>query len=367
MRSTRAEISVGNLIHNVGAIRQASGNCALMAMIKANGYGHGMIETAKILRREGVEFLGVAFVDEAIALREAGDAGAIAVMTPPEPGDAPLYAQFGLRAVVSTPEEVRELSASARAAETEIYVHLYIDTGLSRDGVRPSDLAEFWENTAKTEAIVWEGCCTHFATADDADMGFAREQLAAFNRSVDFLTANGADFRYLHAANTGALAQLPEARFNLVRPGYSLYGLVPAEHLSAQLPVKPLLTWKTAILSVRRIPAGTGVSYGRRFVALQETTIATIPVGYGDGYMRNLSGKQDVLIGGRRFPVVGTICMDECMVDVGNYPVNRGDEVVLLGSQGGETISAAELAAHCNTIGYEIVTAISARVPRVYE
>ncbi|GAB1430807.1 alanine racemase [Ignavibacteria bacterium] len=366
MRATRVEISVKNLIHNIEVIRQTSAGCAIMAMIKANGYGHGIVETAKILRRENIEFLGVAFTDEAVALRNAGDEGAIAVLTPPEPDDAPLFAKYNLRPVISTLDEAMRLSTAASDAGVEIYAHLYIDTGLSRDGVLPDDIPCLWEKISKLGGIVWEGCCTHFATADDTNLEFAREQLAKFNGSLAFLAKNGANFRYIHAANTGALTQFPEARFNLVRPGYSLYGLSPASHLDAQLPVKPLLTWKTKILSLRRIPAGTSVSYGRRYISECETVIATIPVGYGDGYMRNLSGKQEVLIGGRRFPTAGVVCMGECMVDVGDYPVNLGDEVVLIGSQGNETITVAELAANCNTIGYEIITAISARVPRIY-
>lgn len=366
MRATRVEISVKNLIHNIKIIRQTSVGCAIMAMIKANGYGHGIIETAKILRRENIEFLGVAFTDEAVALRNSGDEGAIAVLTPPEPDDAPLFAKYNLRPVISTLDEAMRLSTAASDAGVEIYVHLYIDTGLSRDGVLPEAIPELWEKISKLKGIVWEGCCTHFATADDTNLEFAREQLTKFNNSLAFLAKNGANFRYIHAANTGALTQFPEARFNLVRPGYSIYGLLSAPHLETLLPVKPILTWKTKVLSLRRISAGTSVSYGRHYIAKHETTIATIPVGYGDGYMRNLSNKQDVLIGGRRFPIIGVICMDECMVDVGDYPVKIGDEVVLIGSQGNETITVAELAKNCNTIGYEIITAISARNPRIY-
>lgn len=350
----------------MGVIRRTAAGCAVMAMIKANGYGHGILEIAKIVRKQNVEFLGVAFVDEAIALRKSGDNGMIAVMTPPEAGDAPLYAEYNLRAVVSSSDEARELSAAARAAETTIFAHLYLDTGLSRDGVFPQEIPAFWEQVRSLDGLVWEGCCTHFATSEEANTGFARKQLAVFNGVVDYFLEQGVVFKYLHVANTGAITQLPESRFNLIRPGYSLYGLIPAGHLADDLPLKPVLSWKTKVLSVRRIPAGTSVSYGRRFTAEKETSIATLPVGYGDGYMRNLSGKQDVLIAGSRFPVVGTICMDEIMVDVGDAPVQKGDEVILIGSQGSETIPASELAANCNTIGYEIVTAISARVPRVY-
>ncbi len=366
MRSTRVEISVKNLTHNISVIRRASGNRAMMAMVKANGYGHGMVETAKILRSEGIEFLGVAFTDEAVALRQSGDDGPIAVMTPPEPHESALFAKYQLRAVVSSQQEVEELSAAAQEHRTNIYAHLYIDTGLSRDGLQPSEVHSFWMSAAQTKNIVWEGCCTHFATAEDANTEFSSKQIAVFNHALQELEKNGAKFKYIHAANTGALTQLPDARFTLIRPGYSIYGLLPSEHLLEYLPVKPILTWKTVVLSLRRISAGTSVSYGRKYIAERETTIVTIPVGYGDGFMRCLSGKQEVLIGGKRFPIVGVVCMDECMVDIGDYSVQRGDEVVIIGSQGKETITINELAKNCNTIGYEIVTAISGRVPRLY-
>lgn len=337
-----------------------------MPMVKANAYGHGMMECSAILSEEGADFLGVAFASEGVALRDYGITTPIVVMTPPEPSEASLFCRYDLQPVACSIESMRVLSGEATRQQTILRYHLYIDTGLSRDGVLPEEAVRFMHAVSSLPNCEAIGICTHFATSDEEDTSFAEEQLKSFNQVIGNLGNSGIHFAFIHAANTAGIAHLPEAKFTLVRPGLSMYGCAPTDELERKLSLEPILTLKSSVLSLRRLPARTSVSYGRRYFTTQETTIATIPIGYGDGYMRALTGKAECLIRGKRYPIVGTICMDECMVDVGDDALECGDEVILIGKQGRESITAGHVAQQCGTIPYEILTAISARVPRVY-
>jgi alanine racemase len=366
MRSTIAQINTLYLRQNFRSLRSLAPNSAIMPMVKANAYGHGIIECSEILSQEGADFLGVAFASEGILLRQAGNDTPIVVMTPPEPNELSEFVEHNFQAIACSAETVQKISIEAKKQNKIAQLHLYIDTGMSRDGIMPQDALEFMHKTNALSNIEWTGICTHFATSDENNTSFAEFQLNLFNQVIENLRQNGFSFPHTHAANTAAIAHLPFAQFNLIRPGLSLHGCAPTNELAYELHLKPTLTLKSSILSLRRVPKGTPVSYGRRYYTTQETTIATIPIGYGDGYFRSLIGKAECLIRGKRYSIVGTICMDECMVDVGNDTVEYGDEVMLIGKQGNEIITANQIAQQCGTIPYEVLTAISARVPRVY-
>ena len=366
MRVTTAEIDCSALRENFRALRRCAGGRAIMAIVKANAYGHGMIRCAQIFRSEGTEFLGVAFADEGAELREAGDSGPIVVLSPPLPEEADLFCRYGLDIAACSLPAMHAFSEAARSAGRTLNAHLYIDTGMRRDGIEPSEAVAFMKACSGLDNIRFTGVCTHFATSDEADRSFALRQLDLFCAAVGELEKAGYRFPFVHAANSGGVINLPQAHFTVVRPGLTLYGYDPSERQEQRVAVRPAMTLRTRINSVRHVPAGTPVSYGRKYHTGRDSWIATIPIGYGDGFTRLLTGRASCLIRGRRFPVVGAICMDQCMVDTGDTNVEPGEEVVLIGTQDSETISAAEIAATLGTIPYEVLTAVSARVPRSY-
>lgn len=368
MRSTQAYIDTDALAWNVSLVRHRVGDRRLLGMVKANAYGHGMVEVARVLLASGVDVLGVAFVDEALVLRRNGIAAPIMVLTPTEFHEAATVVEHGLEVVICDIQQARRLSAVARSSG-RIDAHVYIDTGMHREGFLPHDAVDSILALKDLEGLHCKGICTHFATADDVNSGFVAEQVERFVEVLESCTAAGMTFSYVHAANTGGIWNTVDALFTMVRPGLSLYGysVVPAD----ELPLRPVMSLVSRVLSTRRIAAGESVSYGRRWYATEATTIATIPIGYGDGYGRELAGKAQCLINGRRYPIVGTICMDECMVNVGDDAVAVGDSVVLMGTANTNEgspmhIDARVLAEWANTIPYEITTAVTARVPRRY-
>jgi alanine racemase len=362
VRSTVAEVRRSALLHNLHEIRRTAPDAQVMAMVKANAYGHGMIEVAHVIE-PAVDFFGVAVMSEGLALRSYGITKPIVVMMPPDIYDAQHFCERDLQLVACSMDILRDFDAEARRFNKVMKAHLYIDTGMRRDGIEPHDARAFMDECSTLKNIKVIGICTHFASSDDADTSFTEHQLTLFNDTMADLARAGYTFDYVHASNSGALFRHPRAHFNLVRVGLSLYGIAPASVVDS--PLQPVLTLKTRVNALRRIAAGESVSYGRRFVSAKETTIATIPIGYGDGYSRMLTGKAQCLLHGKRFPIVGAICMDECMIDAGDEEVKLGDEVVLIGPQGAETISAREIAETLHTIPYEITSMITSRVPRV--
>lgn len=369
MRSTVATIDLDALAWNYRVLRSQIGDRAMLGMVKANAYGHGMIGVARTLQHLGVDMLGTAFVSEAQELRDAGITAPIMVLTQVEPHEAEQAVALGVVAVIGDLGQANALANAALRARTTAEVHLYVDTGMSRDGVRAHEAVAFTEALMSMKGLRCTGICTHFATADDPHNPFMAEQLSTFRRVVEQCAAAGCSFATVHAANTGALWQSSDTHFTMVRPGLSLYGYASTDSSVATL--RPVLRLSSAVVSLRRVWPGDTVSYGRRYMVSEESTIATVPIGYGDGYMRALTGLAQCLIGGKRYPVVGTICMDEIMVNVGNDAIELGDEVVLCGTQhtnqGGGAINLDELATWASTIPYEITTAISARVPRLFK
>ncbi len=366
IRPAWAEIDLGCIRHNVGEVAgHLQDGVQMMAVVKANGYGHGAVQVAKTVRECGVNWIGVAIVEEGISLRRAGIEGPILILGVSPARQAPLIVPHGLTAALCTYDGAEALSAAAVAAGTTVKVHVKVDTGMGRLGLLPHEVIPFVKRIRELPHLVVEGIFTHFSTADDCDRGYFHQQLHLFQQVLAGLDSEGIRIPVVHAANSAAAVTAPEAQFNLVRAGVALYGLQPAPELVA-LDLRPALSLKANVSYVHTVPQGTGISYGRRYLARSETAVATIPVGYADGYSRLLSSRAEVLVHGRRFRLSGNVCMDQCMIDVGPEPVQIGDEVVLIGRQGDDEVTAMELASIMGTLHYEIVCLISERIPRVY-
>lgn len=365
-----AEVDLSAVAHNVREIRRVVGSSIrVMAIVKADAYGHGAGEVSKTALAGGADWLGVARLAEGIALRKAGLDAPILVLghTPPE--QAAEVAHYELAQTVYTCEMASDLAAAAEREGRKVRVHVKIDTGMGRIGwVADSPAIPEILSIAGLPGLEIEGIFTHFATADSKNKNYARVQLDRFLAAVEALRKGGLEIPLKHAANSAALLEMPETRLDMVRPGIILYGLLPSGEIDRTLiNLRPAMSLKARVAYVKNVPAGFKVSYGCTFISSKPTTIATLPLGYADGYSRLLSSKGEVLIHGRRAPVAGRICMDHLMVDVGHIPgVEIGDEAVLFGRQGDAGIAADEIAVRLGTINYEVVCMVSHRVPRIF-
>ena len=362
MRATHATVDLARLRSNLGVLAGAAGpEVPLCLAVKANAYGHGITAVARAAVDAGVSMLGVATVDEAVSLRDAAVAAPVLLLGLPSADDIGELVASGAQTMVADLALARELSATAGAVDASVAVHIKVDTGMGRIGCPPERAGELWAAVAELPHLDVAGIATHFARADEEQLDYTRGQLARFLAACDDC---GTAVR--HAANSAALLRLPESRLDMARPGIAAYGIRPSRYLPAETELLPALRWTTRIVQMKQVAAGTGFSYGHRYHTRATTWIATLPVGYGDGYRRGLSDRAQVAIGGRRYPVVGTICMDQCLVDIGPRPTAAvGDEVTLIGDP--PAPSAEELAAWLDTIPYEVLTGIAARVPRRYE
>jgi alanine racemase len=372
-----AEVNLDAIAHNIAQLRaRLAPRVRMLAPVKANAYGHGLVPVARHVAQCGVHMLGVARYEEGVALRRAGITAPILIFGQTPPQAVPQLLANDLTATVFSTMAARQLSDAARGAHGRLKVHIKIDTGMGRlgllaDGLR-LDLAadDISEITAlvRMAGLEAEGIYTHFASADMPDKSDAGRQLDRFVDLLDRLAAAGVHFQLRHAANSAAIFTMPESHLDMVRPGIALYGLYPCDDIDRRATLlKPAMALKARIVHIKPVPAGFKISYGGTYTTPTATTIATIPVGYADGYFRALSSRGQMLVGGLRAPVVGRVCMDLTMLDVGHIPkAEVGSEVVILGSQGKETISAEEIAHLLNTIHYEVVSTIMARVPRVY-
>lgn len=370
IRPTRAELDLGALNRNLATLRTAAPGVDVLAVVKADAYGHGAVPISRALEAAGVRFLGVALVEEGLALREAGLRSDILVLGGAYDGGWEAMLEHGMIPVVFRPEHLTALEAAARARKTTARAHMKVDTGMGRLGVLPADVPAFLEAARACRNVSLEGLCSHFANADLADAALTELQVTRFRTALGQMRAAGFDPRWRHLSNSAGLLALPEARdgveMNLARPGLGLYGLQPAPWLRPPRMLEPVLSWKTTVVHLKSVPTGTPISYGSTWTAPRPSRIATLPVGYADGWSRLLSNRGAVLVRGRRAPVVGRVCMDLCMVDVTDIPgAEVGDEVVLIGRQGAEVQDAHQLAALQNTIAYDVLCAIGARVPRV--
>jgi alanine racemase len=368
VRPTRAEIDLSAIAANVVYARRLAGSqTAVMAVVKADGYGHGAVQVAKAALDAGATWLGVAAPEEAIPLRAAGVASRILVLGPIMPEQAELVVDQDLDQCVSNPVQAEALDRAARDRGRVLSLHLKLDTGMGRVGLRPHEARAAWEKIRGLSWVRVVGLMTHFADAEAEDPAFSREQLLRFAEAARSLAAAGLHAPICHAANSAGLLFLPEARLDLVRPGIMLYGYHPKGRKQADPWLRHALRLRTEISQIHDVLRGESVSYGRTFVAPHDLRVATLPVGYADGVGRLLSNRGSVLVRGRRAPIVGRVCMDMTMIDVSGIPNARvGDEALLIGRQGDEEISADEVAEILGTISYEVLCRIGPRVPRVY-
>jgi len=350
------------IAHNLRVVKGVAQGCKVLAVVKADGYGHGIVPISLKLQTEGVDGFGVALAEEGLELRGAGIDRAILVLNGIHGGAHRDVIASGLTPVLY---EISEAAAfHAVAGGRPIDVHLKVDTGMGRLGVPVANLAEFLTDLRSFPSIRIAGLMTHLSTAD-ADPDFVAVQLASFAHADGLVRRYGHDPVVRHAANSAALFRHPEAHFDWVRPGIALYGYPGADSIDA--PLRPAMRWRTELIRIRMLEPGESAGYGRTFRATRQMRLATIPLGYGDGLLRSASNRAEVLIGGRRCPVVGNVSMDLTTVDVSTVPdVALGDEVLLLGEQNGESLDARDLARATGTIPYEILTNVSRRVPRVY-
>ncbi len=367
-RPVWAEVNLGAVAHNVREIRKLlQPDTKLMAVVKADAYGHGALPVARVALASGAERLAVAILDEALALRRGGITAPILILgyTPPE--QAPLVVEHDLTQTVFSLEVIQAISAAAAAAGKTARVHIKVDTGMGRIGVFPSEAPDFAEAVSRLPGIFIEGVYTHMACADEQDKAYTRWQFDRFKEALAGIKARGVAIPLKHVANSATTLDLPEMHLDMVRTGIILYGLWPSPEVRRVIDLKPAMQLKARVAYVKKVPPGTSISYGRQFTTSSPSVIATLPLGYADGWSRLLSNKAAVLIRGQRAPVVGRVCMDQCMVDVTHIPgVKPGDEAVLFGVQGGEFLPVEEVASHMGTINYEMVCLISKRVPRIY-
>lgn len=368
MRPTVAEIDLRAIHTNLRNIRRTIGKQPLiMAVVKANAYGHGAVEVARsIIRNRTAQYFGVAIVEEGIELRAAKITGPIHVFTAPLKEQLQAYIDHDLEPTICDISIARRLNALAARSGKRVSVQIKVDTGMGRIGVAASDAVNFVQQLVRLKHLHLKGIWTHFATSDEHDLRYAHAQLQKFREVVTALELNGIHIPLVHSANSGAIMQMPESYFDMVRPGIMMYGYRPSLETRKSIVLRPAMSLKGKVGFVKQVEAGTSISYARRFVAKKKTTIASITVGYADGYFRTLTNKAFVLINGKRYPVAGTVCMDQIMVDVGNDSVKIGDEVVLMGSNGPRTIDAWQIASAAGTIPYEVTCAVSQRVPRRY-
>jgi alanine racemase len=374
VRSTVAHVDLAALQANYRAIEaflavrtpSARRPPDIIAVVKANAYGHGARPVALALERAGASMLACADIEEGVALRRAGVRGRILVFGALSVSDLAGLFDYDLTPTCSTPGAGRALQAAAAAHGRRLRYHLKIDTGLNRLGFRHDNLAFTLPDLFRSPNLDLAAVYTHFATADDASHPLFEEQRRRFDNALERIGKMGATVPARHAANSAALLREPRVWFDFVRPGLLLYGVAPAPWAAA-LPLRPVMSLRSRVVSVKNVRAGEGVGYGARFTPATPRVVATVPAGYADGLDARLGGRGEVLVGGRRAPIVGAVSMDMLAVDVTGVPVDPGDEVVLLGEQGAERITASDMASAIGTIPYEVLCRIGSRIERVYD
>jgi alanine racemase len=363
-RDTWAEIQLDNISENIkNMLEHLPKEVDIVAVVKANAYGHGYIQVAKTAIKAGAKALAVAFLDEALLLREKGIAAPILVLGATRTEDASLAAEYRISLTVFQKEWLEEV-VETLPADHSLAVHIKCDTGMGRIGVRNSEeLKEIEQIVLENSSLVFEGIYTHFASADELNDTYFKEQLRKFQSMIHVLKGRPS---MIHSANSAAAIRHPDSFFNAVRMGIAMYGLAPSKEIREFLPfpLKPAFSLKTRLINVKQVKQGDKISYGSVYQASSDEWIGTLPIGYADGWIRKLQG-QEVLVEGIRVPIVGKICMDQCMVRLPHY-IKPGAEVVLIGLQNNDFISADEIATNLETINYEITCMIAQRVPRVY-
>jgi alanine racemase len=367
-RPAYLEVDLGLLKDNVAAIRSRLPEATeLMAVVKADAYGHGAIACADAAVEAGAGCLGVAIVEEGVQLRTAGNPSPIVVVYPEPPERAPEFLRWNLVATVADLAFAEALQKAAEAEGRPVGVYLKVDTGLGRYGLLPADMPEFLNRLKDYPLLKIVGLFSHFATAGDLDRDYVQQQLQEFKGLIAALKEAGEKLEAVSITNSGAFLDLPETYFSTVRLGILMYGLYPTRFSTPSVPVQPIAQLKTRVLGLKELPESATISYGRTFQTERPTRVATLPIGYADGYPKALSNTGDVLIRGQRAPVLGQVCMDATMVDVTDIKdVAKGDEVVVFGRQGDAEIPVSELAARAGTSVYEILSRLGPRLPRFY-
>lgn len=365
-RAVWAEVDLKALENNIKNIKSCiHNNAAWCAVVKADAYGHGAVAVARKAVEQGADYLAVAVLSEAVKLRKAGFATPILILgTTPEESSNDLVA-YGITQAVYTIEQAKALSAAAVHQGRTAKIHMAVDTGMSRIGVRPESAGEFARGVSCMPGIEIEGMFSHFALADAKDKSFAYKQLDRFRLAISEVEKTGVNIPIKHIANSAAILEMPEAHFDMVRAGIILYGLWPSDEVEHVIDLEPVMELKARMVYVKDLHPGESISYGCTFIAQRESRIGTLPVGYADGYTRMFSGKAQVDYHGRRAPIAGRICMDQCMVDLTDVPeIRQGDAVTLYGSR---NLTMDEAAGWLGTINYELPCMLNARVPRVYK
>jgi alanine racemase len=364
-RPTRILVDLDALSHNLRAIR-AHVRVPVMAIVKANAYGHGLVPVALHLQAQGVEQLGVAFLEEGIALREAGVTVPILVLGGIFGPQAAQFIAHDLEVTVSSLDKLRQVEAAAQALGRKATVHLKIDTGMERIGVHSYSCGPFIEAAVASRWCTLKGVYSHLACGDDPESPMTALQVERFAEACAHFARLGAPMPLRHLANSGGVLHFPETHLDMVRPGILLYGVQPDPASKRTVDVRPALSLVSQVVYFKVVKAGHPVSYGATWAPAHDTRVVTIPIGYGDGYPRALSSRGEVLIRGRRHPIVGRICMDQFMVDIGQDSAWNEDEVVLVGGQGDAAISVEGVAQAAGTIPYEILTGLNQRIPRIH-
>ncbi|MGB4586316.1 MAG: alanine racemase [Rectinemataceae bacterium] len=362
-RKAAAYIHKQNLVKNLRRLRELAGAAKICAVIKADAYGHGAVAVSQILDREGIDYLAVALLEEALELRTAGIASPLLVLGTTDPANADIIVSQNITQTVFTVELAQALSASALRLGHPARIHVKIDTGMHRQGIAPDEAESFCRGLATMDGLVVEGAYSHFAEADNPDRSFTIHQLSEFDRAVAGMKAGGIYPAIRHIANSAALLHIPEARLDMVRPGILVYGLSPDADPNPPEGLSPVMQLCASIAHISIIEKGESVSYGRLFTATRKSRIALLQIGYADGYSRLLSNRAEVMVRGKKAPVAGRVCMDQVMIDITDIPeAALGDEVTLFGLPG---LPAGKLAQLMGSIDYEVTCGISKRVPRI--
>jgi len=366
IRPTRVEVDLNAIKENYQKIKEYVGRCKIMPILKANAYGHGLLRIAQLFEKLNADYLGVAVVEEGILLREMGINIPILVLGGVWGNQVPLFLKHNLTITASSIDKLNQIEDTAGGMKVKAKVHLKIDTGMERIGVHYYSAEKFLDAAYKCKNIEVEGIYSHFANSDASDLIYAKLQLERFNEVLSYFEKRSIETPIRHFANSGAILQLPEANFDMVRPGIMLFGVYPTKEVNKIIEIKPALTWKSLVVYFKVIKPNHPVGYDSTFTSDHNIRAVTIPVGYGDGYLRSMVRKAKVLIRGKKYPVIGTISMDMIVVNINEDEAFNGDEVILLGSDGKNSITCEELADWAGTNPYEILTNINTRVPRVY-
>lgn len=369
LHPTHARISLSAFRHNLDVVRSYVGpDVQIMAVVKANAYGHGVIPIVSEAIAWGVSHFAVARIGEGLELRRAGVRQHILVFEVPTPSQIPAAIENGLQLTVVDASSLSAIESAAARLKTAVEIHCKVDTGMGRLGFPVENAVEGVRLINNSKHLKLAGVYSHFATSDEQDSAFAEMQIDRFKKVIDGLRADRIEIPLVHMANSGAIISLPESHFDMVRPGIMLYGYHPRPDAVTSPPLVPVMSLHSRVSQLKCVQSGTSISYNRRYTTSGETHIATVPIGYADGYNRALTNKGEAIISGHRFPVVGTVCMDHIMIDVGPEPlVEVGDEVILIGRNAEEQISAWDIGLRVGTIPYEVTCAISTRVQRLHE